>query len=246
LILRKTLVEIRFPRHPDHAEQSMRQLYNTLASSHGDILDHEGRMLVHTLADEGAIETIVEASLRPQSSSSRHGPLFCHFACAALTLFAQEEATLVAERGGYEVIVHAMTSHRDKQAVQEACLVALVELARSTTRREENSKAIPVVGHVVQAVESFKDSGTIYYLACKAFRVSCLAGVTVDDDLARRAQQCMVEGIIIFSGDERCASTGRNALEIWVGEDLATRMISETALTLITAESILLRAVATD
>ena len=192
------------------------------------------------MLSEGAIDTIVEASLR----AAGQGAIFCHHACAVLTLFAQEEATLVAEKGGYDVIVHAMTSHHDKEVVQEACLVALVELARSTTRREENSKAIPVVGHVVRAMETFKCSGTIYYLACKALRVSCLAGVTVDDDLARRAQQNIVEGIIIFSGEERCSLTGRNALEIWVGEALATRMISETALTLITAESILLRALA--
>ena len=230
---RTLLQNIRFQQW--NSESALHQLYAVLASTDGELLDYDGRMLVRTLSDEGAIDTIIEALSRTGT-----GPTFAHRGCAVLTLFAQEEAALVVERGGFHAIIRTMRNYEESEHVQQACVVALVELARINGKRDQNASI--VIDNVVQSMEHHKYSPTLFYVACKALKISCLLGIHVEDDLARRAQKSILDGIILFPSNPRCQTTGRDVLSAWVGEALASDQIQQTALALVTACTILRRA----
>ena len=246
----------------------LHQLYASLASSDGnEMLDYDSRMFIEILSSEGAIDTIIEAARRSTISNTGTGssigslitagahagtrgqrPILAHRVCAVLTLFAQEAAQRIAETGGFHAILNIMQAYRGSEQVQEACIVSLVELARiygSSSNASVTSTVI--INNVLDSLECHKYSPTIFYVACKALKISCLLGIRVEDEnLAKRAQRNILDGIMLFPSNLRCQAVGCDALSTWVGEELAASMIQQMALTLVTACSILRQAMGCD
>jgi hypothetical protein len=219
-------------RYPHLAENALRDLYEELVSSNGEMLDHEGKMLVHSLANEGVISSIVEVMSRPRVT-----PRLVYRALGVLTLFAQEEARIVESEGGFHAIVSALRNFPDTDFVQEAALVALVECGRCSEQYRSNVQ--DVLGIIAQAMEAHKHSPRIFYLACTAIRIASQSGIMLDDELANRIYGNILDGIILFPGDQRAQNAGREVLSLWVGFKNALDMIQLRASALLKMADIL-------
>mmetsp|Transcript_74478 Transcript_74478/g.112223 ORF Transcript_74478/g.112223 Transcript_74478/m.112223 type:complete len:251 (+) Transcript_74478:39-791(+) len=219
-------------RYPHLAENALRDLYQELVSSSGEMLDHEGKMLVHSLANEGAIKSIVEVMLRPCVT-----PTLVYRALGVLTLFAQEEARIVESEGGFHAIVSALRNFPDADFVQEAAIVALVECGRSSEQYRSNVQE--VLGIIAQTMEAHKHSPRIFYLSCTAIRIASQSGIMLDDNLANRIYGNLLDGIILFPGDEIVQNAGREVLSLWVGFENALDMIQLRASALVAMADIL-------
>jgi hypothetical protein len=260
LLLRRLLLEIQCPRYSQNTEDALRNMYQELVAAHGAMLDLEGKELVRYLIhQEGAIDTILQV-IRCQRDTTPSPPqlipgafgvltLFAQeepsppqlipSAFGILTLFAQEEPTLVAEKGGFDAILDGMQRCQvSSEHVQQTGIVALVELSRRTRSFfQTNPRAI--VGAVVHAMEHYKYSPKLYYLACNAMRIACEFGVILEDDMALRVHGNLMDGILLFPGDMQAQQSGRQVLGLWVGWDRAIHMIEHRAEALCTLERIL-------
>jgi hypothetical protein len=229
------LHEIRSPRNSKNAEEALRLLYQELVAADGAMLDWEGKIMVRQLTTEGAVETILEA-MKGRLATAQ----LIYRAFGALTLFSQVEASLVAQKGGFDAIVLCLRHFQSIEYVQQAGIVALIELGRCTAHCHTNAHEI--VETVVQAMEIHKHSPKIYYLACNAMRISCEVGLTLEDDMALRVHGNLMDGIVLFLSDEQAQSAGREVLGLWVGNECAISMIELRVLTLCTMERILRQA----
>jgi len=237
-LLREKLQQIQDPRYDRSAEDALSDMYYELVANNGEMLDSEGKLLVRYLAmDEvGGIDTLQQAMMTRQRYDGTN-PGFFFGAFRVLTLFAHEESTLVAQKGGFDAILHGMDLCSSNNSVQQAGIVALVELSRKTRQCQTNPRTIIIA--VVQAMEKFKESPTIFDLACKAMRLSCEMGVVLEDDIALRVHDSLMDGLMLFPLNEQAQHSGREVLGMWVGYDKAITMVEHRAETLCTLERIL-------
>jgi hypothetical protein len=222
-------------RYPRRAEKALCDLYQALESPSGEMLDHEGKMLVHILANEGVITSIVEVMSRPRVT-----PRLVYRALGVLTLFAQEEAREVESEGGFHAIVSALRNFPEKEFVQEAAIVALVECGRRSEQYRSNVQDVLEV--VVLAMENHKHSPKIFYLACSAIRIVSQSGIVLGDELANRIYGNLLDGIVLFPEDQKAQNSGREVLGLWVGFENALDMIQLRASALLAMADVLHKA----
>lgn len=227
-LVRAKLNELRFAL-PSQMERALQEIYQILSTSDGaSLLAWESQNIVRRVVQqEGAAAIVVEALRLPQVS-----PRLYYRAFSVLTLFAELEADRVAESGGLQIILEGMTKYRDVEYIQQAGIVALVELSRKTSHLPIGIE--PILQGVLRAVETYKHSPVVFYLSCKSFQLLCTRGIQLGSNLALRVHENLMDGIFLFLLDERAQTEGQKTLSMWVGREQAQYMIQLRASTLLT------------